>query len=178
MAGKRSEKQRLSRIITLGNIESEPVNEIIQLIYEINDEDIGKTQVEPIRLIVNSFGGEVYSGLALIDTIDNSATPVYTICHGSAMSMGLIVYSAGHQRYASKNATFMYHEAAYPIEGKVIHHKQELKEVERVDGICDDYLLSKTSFTKKQFNDIKKTQGEWYFNIEIAQQYGLVNEIL
>jgi len=179
MASKRSDKQlRLSRTITLGEIDSESANDIIQLIYDINDEDIGKTQVEPIKLIINSFGGEVYSGLALIDTIDNSSTPVYTICHGSAMSMALIVYSAGHQRYASKNATFMYHEAAYPIEGKVIHHKQELKEVERVDKICDNYLLSKTSFTQKQFNDVKKTQGEWYFNIEIAQQHGLVNEIL
>jgi ATP-dependent Clp protease protease subunit len=179
MASKRSDKQlRLSRTITLGEINSESANDIIQLVYDINDEDIGKTQVEPIKLIINSFGGEVYSGLALIDTIDNSSTPVYTICHGSAMSMALIVYSAGHQRYASKNATFMYHEAAYPIEGKVIHHKQELKEVERVDKICDNYLLSKTSFTQKQFNDVKKTQGEWYFNIEIAQQHGLVNEIL
>ena len=179
MAGKRSDKQsQLSRTITLGEISSESVNDIIQLIYEINDEDIGKTQVEPIRLIINSFGGEVYSGLALIDTIDNSSTPVYTICHGSAMSMALIVYSAGHNRYASKNATFMYHEAAYPIEGKVAHHKQELKEVERVDKICDNYLLSKTSFTQKQFNDVKKIQGEWYFDVETAQEHGLVNEIL
>ena len=179
MASKRSDKQpRLSRTITLGEIDSESVNDIIQLIYEINDEDIKKTQVEPIRLIINSFGGEVYSGLALIDTIDNSLTPVYTICHGSAMSMALIIYSAGHNRYASKNATFMYHEAAYPIEGKVAHHKQELKEVERVDKICDNYLLSKTSFTQKQFNDVKKTQGEWYFNVETAQEHGLVNEIL
>jgi len=179
MASKLSNKQsQLSRTITLGEISSESVNDIIQLIYEINDEDIGKTQVEPIKLIINSFGGEIYSGLALIDTIDNSPTPIYTICHGSAMSMALIIYAAGHQRYASKNATFMYHEAAYPIEGKVVHHKQELKEVERIDKICDDYLLSKTSFTQKQFNDVKKTQGEWYFDVEIAQKYGLVNEIL
>jgi ATP-dependent protease ClpP protease subunit len=94
------------------------------------------------------------------------------------MSMALIVYSAGHNRYASRNATFMYHEAAYPIEGKVAHHKQELKEVERVDSICDNYLLSKTSFTQKQFNTVKKIQGEWYFDVKTAQEHGLVNEIL
>ena len=65
------------------------------------------------------------------------------------MSMALIVFAAGHERVASKNATFMYHEAAYPVEGKVVYHKQELKEVERIDKVCDDYLLSKTKFTKK-----------------------------
>ena len=179
MASKRSDKQpRLSRTITLGEINSELTNDIIQLIYDINDEDIGKTQVEPIKLIINSFGGEVYSGLALIGIIDNSSTPIYTICHGSAMSMALIVYAAGHKRYTSKNATFMYHEATYPIEGKVAHHKQELKEVERIDNICDNYLLSKTSFTKKQFNDVKNKQEEWYFDVNTAKKYGLVDEIL
>jgi ATP-dependent Clp protease protease subunit len=167
-----------SRILTLDEINNESINDIIQLIYEINDEDIGKKQVEPIKLIINSFGGEVYSGLALIDVIDNSTTPIYTICHGSAMSMALIVYIAGHQRYASKNATFMYHEAAYPADGKIIHHKQELKEVERIDKICDDYLLSKTLFTEEQLSNIKKIQGEWYFDVETALKLDVVNEIL
>lgn len=180
MAASSSKKDisKPSRILTLDEIDNESVNDIIQLIYEINDEDIGKKQVEPIKLIINSFGGEVYSGLALIDTIDSSSTPIYTICHGSAMSMALIVYTAGHQRYASKNATFMYHETAYPVEGKIIHHRRELKEVERIENICDSYLLSKTLFTKKQLSNIKKTQEEWYFNIETALELGVVNEIL
>ena len=144
MASSKSKFPKLSRVLTLGEIESESVNELIQVIYDINEEDAKKTQVEPIKLIINSFGGELYSGLALVDVIDNSLTPVYTICHGSAMSMALIVYAAGHHRIASKYATFMYHEASYGSEGKLAHHKQELKETERTDKICDDYLLSKT----------------------------------
>jgi ATP-dependent Clp protease protease subunit len=174
----KQDKAKLNRIITLGDITSESINEIIGLIYEINDEDVKKTHVEPIKLIINSFGGEVYSGLALIDVIASSLTPVYTICHGSAMSMGLIIYSVGHQRVASKNATFMYHEAAYPVDGKIIHHKQELKEVERVDKICDEILLSKTKFTQEQLSKFKETQSEWYFNVDTAMEYGLVDEIL
>ena len=168
----------LSRIITLGYIDAELVNDIIQLIYEINEEDIKKAQAEPIKLIINSPGGEVYSGLALIDVIDNSQTPIYTICHGTAMSMGLIVYAAGHHRTASRYSTFMYHESHYEMNGKVATHKQELKEVERIDNICDNYLLSKTSFTKKQFNDVKNKQEEWYFDVNTAKKYGLVDEIL
>ncbi len=49
-----SNKQRnaakLSRVITLGYIDSESINEVIELIYDINEEDIKKTQVEPIKL--------------------------------------------------------------------------------------------------------------------------------
>lgn len=168
----------LSRIITLGYIDAESTNEIIQLIYEINEEDVKKTQTEPIKLIINSFGGEVYSGLALIDVIDNSQTPIYTICHGTAMSMGLIVYAAGHHRTASKYSTFMYHESHYEMNGKVATHKQEIKEADRTEKICDDYLISKTKLTPAILKKVKNKQEEWYFPVDTAKKYGLVDEII
>jgi len=178
MKTRRSKLDPLSRIITLGYIDDESVNEIIQLIYEVNDEDAKKTQVEPIKLIINSFGGEVYSGLALIDVIDNSLVPIHTICHGTAMSMGLIVYASGHHRMASKYATFMYHEAHYELNGKVATHKQEIEEVDRTEKICDDYILSKTKLTRKILKGVKDKQKEWYFDVKTAHQYGIVDEIL
>jgi ATP-dependent Clp protease protease subunit len=178
MASSKRNLPKLSRIITLGEINVESVNDIIEIIYEINEEDVKKTTVEPIKLIINSFGGELYSGLALIDVMDNSPIPIHTVCHGSAMSMALIVYAAGHHRSASRYATFMYHEASYETNGKVMFHKQELSEVERTDKICDDYLLSKTKFTNKQLKDFKDRRGEWYFDVKTAHKYGLVDEIL
>jgi ATP-dependent protease ClpP protease subunit len=72
----------------------------------------------------------------------------------------------------------MYHEAAYPIEGKVAHHKQELKEVERIDKICDEYLILKTKLTQETLDNIKITQSEWYFDIDMAAKYGIVDEKL
>ena len=178
MASPTKSKKPTGRIISLGDIDGDSINEIIEIIYEINEEDAKKTQKEPIKLIINSFGGELYSGLALIDVIDNSLTPIHTICHGAAMSMALVVFAAGHKRLASKYATFMYHEAAYPTEGKVMHHKQELKETERTDKLCDAYLISKTKFTAKQLDDIKNKRAEWYFDVKTAIKYGLVDEIL
>ena len=168
----------LSRIMTLGYIDAELVNDIIQLIYEINEEDIKKAQAEPIKLIINSPGGEVYSGLALIDVIDSSQTPIYTICHGTAMSMGLIVYAAGHHRMASRYSTFMYHESHYEMNGKVATHKQEIREADRTEKICDDYLISKTKLTPAILKKVKSKQEEWYFDVNTAKKYGLVDEIL
>jgi ATP-dependent Clp protease protease subunit len=175
---RRSKLDPLSRIITLGDIETEIVNDIIHSIYEINEEDVKKQTADPIKLIINSAGGEIYSGLALIDVINTSLTPIYTICHGSAMSMGLIVFAAGHHRTASPNATFMYHEAMYGLEGKTAYHKQEIKEANRIDKICDDFLLSKTKLTQKLLNNVKNTQAEWYFDAKTALKYDVVNEIL
>jgi ATP-dependent protease ClpP protease subunit len=72
----------------------------------------------------------------------------------------------------------MYHEALYELDGKVSFHKQELKETERVDKICDAYLISKTKFTDKILKPHRDKQAEWYFDVKTAQRYGLVDEIL
>lgn len=175
---RRSKLDPLSRIMTLGDIETDIVNELIHSIYEINEEDVKKQTADPIKLIINSAGGEIYSGLALIDVINTSLTPIHTICHGSAMSMGLIVFAAGHHRTASPNATFMYHEAMYGLEGKTAYHRQEMKEANRIDKICDEYLLSRTKLTQKLLDNVKNTQAEWYFDAKTALKYNVVNEIL
>lgn len=175
---RRSKLDPISRIMTIGDIETENVNDLIYAIYEINEEDVKKQTAEPIKLIINSSGGEIYSGLALIDVISTSLTPVHTICHGAAMSMGLIIFVAGHHRTSSPNATFMYHEAMYDVEGKMAYHKQEIKEANRIDKICDDYLMSRTKLTSKLLEDVKNKQSEWYFDAKIALKYGVVNEIL
>jgi ATP-dependent protease ClpP protease subunit len=94
------------------------------------------------------------------------------------MSMALVVYAAGHHRLASKYATFMYHEASYGSDGKVLFHEQELKETKRTDKICDEYFLSKTKFNAKQLKDIRDKRSEWYFDVKVAHKYGLVDEIL
>jgi ATP-dependent Clp protease protease subunit len=179
MASPKKPNKPTGRIISLGDIETDNVNEIIEIIYEINEEDVKKTQKEPIKLIVNSPGGDVYHGFALVDVISNSQTPIHTICHGHAMSAALIVYAAGHKRFASQHATFMYHEVAWSThQEKLQYHSQEVKEGERLWKLYDNYLLSRTKFTAKQLNDIKNTRGEWYMDAKTAMKHGLVNEIL
>ena len=53
-----------------------------------------------------------------------------------------------------------------------------MKEVDRTEKMCDDYLTSKTKFTPKLLKTVKDKQGEWYFNVNTALKYGLVNEII
>jgi ATP-dependent Clp protease protease subunit len=179
MASPKKSNKPSGRILSIGDIEIDNVNEIIEVIYEINEEDAKKSQRDPIKLIVNSPGGDVYHGFALVDVISNSTTPIYTICHGHAMSAALVVYAAGHRRFASQRATFMYHEIAWSMQQEKLQlHSQEVKEGERMWKIYDDYLLSQTKFTAKQLNEVKKTRGEWYMDVKTAHKYGLVDEIL
>ncbi len=167
-----------NRILVLGEINGENVNEIIHDIYEINKEDKNKPNPEPIELIINSEGGDIYTGLGLVDVIINSKTPIHTICHGSAMSMAIIIFSVGHVRKSSANATFMYHEGWYESTGDMQYQQQELKEMNRIQIVCDKIFLSRTKFTQKQLQTIRDKRSDYYFDVNEAKKYNLVDEIL
>jgi ATP-dependent Clp protease protease subunit len=180
-ASKKSKQEFISRIATLGEVNHENINDIISIIEEINyiDKDTKKEEREAIKIIINTDGGNVYQGFGLIDCMDNSITPIHTICYGSALSMGLAILVSGHSRYAGKRATFMYHEISYELPySKVETHKMEAKEGERMMGIYDNIILERTNITKKQLNSIKKHNKDWYFDSNEALTYGVIDQIL
>ena len=82
-------------IILSNDIDNESVEEVIQFILDANEYDDEQDSVskdferKPIKLVVNSFGGVIYDGFALIGVIKTSRTPIHTYCYGYAMSMGL-----------------------------------------------------------------------------------------
>ena len=92
------------------------VKDIIKDIFEINFDDDEKEEIykdwerKPIQLFINSYGGSVYDGLALIDVIKRSKTPVHTVCIGSCMSMALWVWLSGAKRFVGESATLMFHD--------------------------------------------------------------------
>lgn len=176
MRNKKSKE--LSRIIVLGEINEDNVNDAIQLIYEINKEDEGKQSAEPIHIILNSAGGDIYDGMALVDVMLRSETQIHVTVHGKAMSMALLIAVCGSVRTASSNTTFMYHEASYDASGKTTFHKQELKEVERLDKVFDNILIERTNLTNKELEKIKKEHKDWYFTAEEAMKLGIIDEVI
>jgi len=182
----RLDKENLSRTLILsGEVDESTVSEIMQDICDINEIDdenednIVEYDRAPIKLIVNSMGGSVYDGFALIGVIEKSKTPVHTYCYGSAMSMALLILVSGHQRFGHKLSTFMYHECLdqLPYE-KLSTLNENLQETKRIMKVYDDYLISKTSLKRKQLDDSKKVKFDWYMSPEEALQYKLIDEIV
>jgi ATP-dependent Clp protease protease subunit len=169
------------RVITLGDINNENVCDIINLIYNINEEDTNTaaSKRQPIQLIINSSGGNVYDGIGIIDTIETSLTPIHTYVHGQAQSMAFAIATAGHYRYAGKRATFMYHQLSWEMaQEKLIHHEQEVKESKRLWDVYDEIVLSNTKILPKQLKQIHKERKEWYITSEEALELGIIDEIL
>lgn len=170
-----------SRIVTLGEITNENICDAIEAIYEINDQDKNKDadKREPIKLILNSPGGEVYDGIGIVDVIENSTTPIHIYVHGQAQSMGFAIATCGHYRYASKRTTFMYHEIAWATsQEKLAYHEQEVTEGKRLWKVYDDVVVANTRIPLKKLQQVRKEHKEWYLTAEEALEWGIIDEIL
>ncbi len=178
-------ENNISRNLVLSDeISASTVKDLIAKIYDFNTEDDKQVKTvvnynrEPIKLIINSNGGNIYSGLALIGAIEKSVTPVYTICLGRAMSMGLWILLSGHKRYIHELATIMYHETGSWYSDKLEGVRQDLKQSEKLQEMCDRYILAKTKITKDKLDDIILKKQDWFITANEALELGIVDEIL
>lgn len=166
-------------IVLSGDIDESSVKDAIQTISFINEIDDGKEVVEPIKLIINSLGGNILDGFALIGVIENSFVPVYTYGYGSIMSMALPILVAGDKRFGHPLATFMYHECLDSVPyDKMSIIKENIEETDRLMDMYDDYLTSRTTLTQKQLNKVKNKKTDWYFGSDEALSYNIINEVI
>ena len=134
-----------------------------------------------VPVIIDSYGGQVYSLMSMIASINSSELPVATIVEGKAMSCGAVLLSFGEQgmRFADPDATIMIHDVSSGGRGKIEELKADVAEADRLDekiftmmarncGKKDDY------FKKKVFN---KKHADWFMDAEEAKRHGLVNHI-
>lgn len=170
-----SKPQELYRKILLSeDINATSVKNIISRIMEINadddlkEEDYKDWERKPIKLFINSFGGSTYDGLALVDVIKQSKTPVHTISIGSSMSMGLWIYLTGHKRFVGENATLMFHDISISMWDKTEGIKQEVKELERLQTMLSQCITSTSLVKQEKLDDYITRKAEWYISSDEA----------
>jgi ATP-dependent Clp protease protease subunit len=167
-------------VFLYGEITTSNSMKCIDSIYEILDinEDCDNPE-DPIKLVLNSFGGSVYDGFGLIGMIESCKLPIHTYAYGSIMSMALPIFVSGTKRFSSPYSTFMYHGIAWdsPYE-KLEWHKQEAHEGDRLQKLFDQVILKRTKLDKKNLENIKHTKSEWYFGPNEAKKLGVVDTIL
>jgi ATP-dependent Clp protease protease subunit len=166
------------------SIDKASVKSVVESMIKFNkiDDEIDRREKEykrtPIDLIINSNGGNVYDGLGLINVITNSNTAIHTHVHGLAASMGLLIAVSGHKRFAGRLSTFMYHSVSNHIGGHLEHLKIRLDEVQRLQGIYDQFLLSKTKLRLDDLKNVQEHQRDWFIDPEEALNLGIIDEII
>lgn len=145
--------------------------------YNRLDKDTPITSREPIKIYINSPGGLVADGYALIDAIKLSKTPVYTINLANCLSMALLIFISGHKRFSMPHAEFLLHDGSSGCFDSVSKMQDRLKfESEQIEKMTKEYILSNTSITKEQYEmNIRK---EWYFLPQEGKSIGVVDSII
>lgn len=166
------------------NVKADTLKDIILGINEVNkyddEQSINKIKYvrKPIKLIIDSFGGECYSGMALVNIIDTSTTSVHTYCYGKAMSMGLILFVAGHKRFAHPLATFMQHQLWSGTEDKLTEMIESVEQFIRLQDMLDGFLISKTNIKKSKLLKFRDKKKDWYFSGTEAIEFGVADELI
>ena len=163
------------RIIFLGGpIDSDSANLVIAQLLFLASEDANKD----ISMYINSPGGHVTAGLAILDTMNHIKPQVSTVCVGMAASMGAVLLSAGEKgkRFALPNAEVMIHQPSGGAEGMAsdieITARQILKLRERLHKI-----LAKNSGQKVDKIN-QDADRDYFMSADEAQKYGIIDKVL
>lgn len=145
--------------------------------YNRLDKDTPITAREPIKIYINSPGGLVADGYALIDAIKLSKTPVYTINLANCLSMALLIFISGHKRFSMPHAEFLLHDGSSGCFDSVSKMQDRLKfESEQIEKMTKEYILSNTSITNEQYE--MNMRKEWYFLPQEGKSIGVVDSII
>lgn len=152
---------------------------IFQLQEDDNKEEKEKNFTrEPIKIYINSYGGSVYDMWALIDIMLNSKTPIHTYCTGYAMSAAFKIFLAGHKRFATKHATFMYHQMSCNRHGKYQDLVEDREQMDYLQKSIEEYVVERTNLTQADIDDIRDRKKDFYIHSKDAIKFGIVDEII
>ncbi|MFC1481539.1 ATP-dependent Clp endopeptidase proteolytic subunit ClpP [Candidatus Neomarinimicrobiota bacterium] len=163
------------RIIFLGSpINDEMSSLIIAQLLFLEAEDPEKD----IFLYINSPGGVVTSGMAILDTMNFIRPDVATICIGQAASMGAVLLAAGApgKRSALPNARVMLHQPMGGVEGQASDIEIQATEILKLKKDLTKLLSKLTGHSIKQIE--KDTDRNYFMSAEEAIKYGVVDQLL
>ncbi len=131
-----------------------------------------------ITMYINSPGGEIQSGLAIIDAINHLKCDVSTICTGMAASMGAMILSQGTKgkRFALPNSEVMIHQPLSGIEGQASDIEITAKHILKLKEKLYKMLSESTG---KSFEQVQKDgDRDFWMDANEAKKYGIIDEVL
>lgn len=169
-----------NRILILNSeIDENVIEGIIYHILRYNrvDRDTAIADRKPIILYINSPGGNISDGFALIDAIKASETPVYTVNLGCCDSMALLVFMSGDKRFSMMHSEFLLHDGFTGIRDSTAKVRDRMDfETKVIDAAIKDFVTSNSNISNKLYKE--KYRSEYYFFPHEAKKLGVADFIV
>jgi len=163
------------RIIFMGDgIDDHVANIVVAQLLFLESQD----KTKDIKLYVNSPGGSVTAGMAIIDTMNYIKPDVATICVGMAASMGAVLLASGAKgkRFALSNAEIMIHQVMGGVEGQATDIKIRAERIIKMKDKLNHILADATG---QKFEQVEKdSDRDNFMSADEAKKYGLIDKII
>ena len=168
------------RVIMLsGEINDDLANLIVaELLFLESEGKKLKESEKDISLYINSPGGSVTSGLAIIDTMNLISCDVSTVCVGMCASMGAMILSQGAKgkRYILPNAEVMLHQPLGGVQGQATDIEIASKHILRTKENLTNMIAVSTN---KSLEEVKSDmERDYWMTSKEALEYGIVDKII
>ena len=163
------------RIIFLGTpIDDQIANLIIAQLIHLESEDPEKD----IQIYINSPGGQVYSGLAIYDTMQYVKPDIQTTCIGIAMSMGAVILAGGAKgkRVALPNAKILIHQVSGGFQGQATDIEIQARETINLKRRLEEILAEHTGKPTEQV--AKDMERDYFLTSQEAMEYGIIDNVI
>ena len=157
-----------------GEVEDGMANAIVAQLLFLQAADPQKE----ISMYINSPGGSVTAGLAILDTMRMIKCPVATYCVGQAASMGAVLLAAGEKghRHALPHSRIMIHQPWGGAQGKASDIEITAREILRLKDILNGILAESSG---KNLDDVARdTDRDYFMSAEDAKNWGIVDRVM
>jgi ATP-dependent Clp protease protease subunit len=143
-----------------------------------DERNIPVEEREPIKLYIDSWGGWLVSAFTIINAIELSKTPVWTINVGAAYSAGFFIFIAGHKRFAYPLSSFLFHEGstgggegmdAHKFRNHADFYSKQIQQLK-------EHTLKYTKITEEDYKKIEK--DDYWLTAQEALAQGVCDEIV
>ena len=157
-----------------GEIDDDMANAIIAQLLLLQSQN----QEKEVSMYINSPGGSVTAGLAILDTMKMVKCPVATYCIGQASSMGAILLASGEKgrRYALPHARIMVHQPWGGAQGKASDIEITAREILRLKEMLNSILAEAAGKTLDAVTN--DTDRDHFMSAEEAKSWGIVDKVL
>lgn len=169
------------RIYLSDEVFRDSIFEVQHLINNIVKKDKQSGTKEPITLVVDSYGGEIYFGVALVGLIESLKDQGYEIITETfavAMSMGFVIAICGSHRVANRYARFMAHQPNSVAWGTLQDMIDSVAETEFLWVQLKDIIKKYSNITEEMLEDMKKTRTDKFYTAQEMLELGAIDEIL
>lgn len=130
----------------------------------------------PIKVYIDTPGGDVNAVFSIISAIQISETPVHTITYGCGYSGGFFIGICGHRKFGFPHSSYLFHEGmtldggdAHKFLQHVDFYKIQLKKIK-------DITISNTKISSDDYE--AKRKDDWFFSAAEALHYGIIDEVV